>query len=312
MELEECIQAETVPTSTRSLELPASERLPPDSKHLSTIVNWFVLARQPQDLVEDWQNELARILLRTIVDIGGEEAIRELERLRRERAFPNAEWLGHSIVDIRDRMLGEANPPIKPGPLLDFVNREAMGIVRDERDLFEWVCQAVEDEKASLERGDQVGGYWKGDEPQTEPVCQNILWPAIKRRLSNLGVVGVEERYVGPNKVDLWVVRAGAGDSQLEVFIELKTARKSYGHSELINPLEDQLWHKYLEPRAKRFGIYIVLWFKEEDRYGYPIHWAMADELARELQENCTILAGRYGICTACHLIDMTAPIRKH
>jgi hypothetical protein len=264
-ELERCFEAGTAPGSAHCL-FPASERLPRHTKRLSAVVNWFTLVRQAQGSAEDWHSDLGRTLLQTIVDIGGEDAIRELEHLRRERAFPNAEWLGHSIIEIQDRMLAGFGQAIQPGQLLDFVDREAMGIVRDERDLFEWVCQAVEDEKTSLEQGELVGGYWKDDEPQTELVCQNIMWPTVKRRLSNLGIVGVEERYVGPNKVDLWVVKVDEHRQYLEVFLELKTAREYYGRSVLVDPLEEQLWRKYLEPTTKRFGIYIVLWFKDGNR----------------------------------------------
>jgi len=311
-ELDRCIEAGTAPTGANRLEFPASERLPRNAKRLPAIVNWFTLVRQAHGLAEDWHDDLGRTLLQTIVDIGGEDAIRELERLRKERAFPNAEWLGHSIIEIQDRMLTGSSKAIPPGQLLNFINREAMGMVREERDLFEWVCQAIEDEKECLEHGEQVGGYWKGDEPQTEPICQNVLWPAVKRRLSNLGVVGVEEKYVGPNKVDLWVVKIGEHNQHLQVFLELKTARRDYARSELIDPLEEQLWRKYLEPTAKRFSIYVVLWFKDESRYPYPTDWLTKEEFEQELQDRCADLAGEHGIYVACYVIDMTAPIRRH
>lgn len=70
------------------------------------------------------------------------------------------------------------------GQLLDFLNREALGVVLSERDLFEWVSQAIEDIKTHLEReARQVLGYWNrcGDQwmPKLEPDCQNVLCPAI-------------------------------------------------------------------------------------------------------------------------------------
>ncbi len=311
-ELEKRVEAKTAPTSAHNLDLPASEHLPRNTKRLSAVVNWFTLVRQTQGSAENWRDDLGRILLQTIVDIGGEDAIRELERLRKEHTFPHAEWLGHSIIDIQDRMLAGFSQYIQPGQLLDFVNREAMGIVHVERDLFEWVCQAIEDEKTSLEQGEQVGGYWKDDEPQTEPICQNIMWPAVKRRLSNLGIVGVEERYVGPNKVDLWVVKVDEHNQHLEVFLELKTAREGYSHDKLIDPLEKQLWRKYLKPAAKRFGIYVVLWFKDEDRYPYPTDWSAKEEFEQELRDYHAILTVKHEVQVAYYIIDMTASIRKY
>jgi len=311
-ELDRHIEAGTAPISANRPEFPASERLPRNARRLPTMLSWFTLVRQAHGAAEDWRDDLGRTLLQTIVDIGGEDAIRELERLRKERAFPNAEWLGHSIIEIQDRMLTDPSKTIPPGQLLDFINQQAMGIVRDERDLCEWVCQAIEDEKESLERGEQVGGYWKGAEPQPEIICQNVLWPAVKRRLLNLDIVGVEEKYVGPNKVDLWVVKIGEHNQHLQVFLELKTARKNYARSELIDPLKEQLWRKYLVPMAKRFGIYVVLWFKDESRYPYPTHWLTKEEFEQELQNCRADLAGEHGIYVACYVIDMTAPIRRH
>lgn len=310
-ELKQLVQNRTAPTTIEYPYVLGSECLPRSKTRLSTVASWFALVAQTQGLEIALRDDLGQLLLQTIVDIGGEEAIQELERLRREYAFPGSNWLGHKVIEIQDRLLMDSGEEIRPVKLLDFINMEALGIVRNERDLFEAVRLAIEDEKESIERGEQVGAYWLDRKPKEEPICQNILWPPIKRRLTDLGVVGVEEKYVGPNKADFWVLKPDKQSEELQVFVELKVARKGYTSRDLIEPVETQLWQKYLKPARKQFGIYVVLWFKGE-RYEHPRIWAQIDDFEEELQRDCARVANEHCISLACYVIDMTAPIRRH
>lgn len=310
-ELQQLVQNRSAPTTMEHIYLVGSERLPRSRKRLPTVASWFELVGQTRGLEGAPHDDFGRLLLKTIVDIGGEEAIQELERLRSEEAFRGANWLGQKVIEIQDSMLMDSGEVMQAGELLDFINRDVLGIVRNERDLFEAVRQAIEDEKESIERGEQVGAYWEDCEPKEEPICQNILWPPIKRRLKGLGVVGVEEKHVGPNKADFWVVKADRQSEELQVFVELKVARKGYTRGDLIEPVETQLWEKYLEPARKQFGIYVVLWFKG-GRYAHPKGWTQIDDFEEELQRYCARVASEHCISLACYVIDMTAPIRRH
>jgi hypothetical protein len=260
---------------------------------------------------------LARVILESIVRIGGEEAIHELQRLQREQAFPDAEWLSHTIIRIEDQMLGMPETVMPPGQILDFVNRESMGAVLTERDLFEWVCQAIEDVKEGIEkRGEQVQGYWDGvngsRQPKEEPDCQNVLWPAVRTRLSNLGIVDVEERWIGASRVDLWVERPVPSGKSLHVAVELKTARKGYGRKKLIEPIGTQLWQKYLQPVGCRYAIYIVLWFKDDEHYRYPTVWKTKEAFEKELNDTREKIAEDNSLSLSTYVIDMTTLSRAH
>jgi len=129
-------------------------------------------------------------------------------------------------------------------------------------------------------------------------------------RLENLGVVGVEEKTIRPDRVDFWVEKPIRGGQALRVAVELKIARKQYGRKRLIEPLETQLWSQYLEPSRCRHGIYIVLKFKDAKRYRYPTKWTTASELGEDLNRRKDEVANRHGLDLACYAIDMTATTR--
>jgi hypothetical protein len=158
-------------------------------------------------------------------------------------------------------------PPPQPGILIDYILGQQFGILRDDRDLFEVVCQTIEEIQEEVERrGEGVSAFWNGHEPKTEPECQNVLWPRLRDKLARLGVTGVEERYIGPDKVDFWIELQRGSSLPLRTALELKNARKGYGESELVEPIETQLWEKYLRPTNCRFGIFMVLWFRDPNR----------------------------------------------
>jgi len=248
--------------------------------------------------------------------IGGEEAIQELQRLQQSNAFPGVRWLSHAVLQIEDRLLTEGSAIWESGPLLDFVNKESLGIVLNERDLFEWVCQGVDNVQEATElRGEAVTAFWNGDQPKTEPECQNVLWPLIQLTLqkSMIAVVEGEEKSIGPNRCDFWIEYPRRGKQPFRVAIELKTARMGYGTGELIDPVETQLWEKYLRTTGCQHGIFIVLWFRDNQRYRGPAHWANRDALVEELRKKCKeVEAAHYPVTLASYVIDVTAPFRRH
>jgi hypothetical protein len=315
-ELHRCIEAETAPSETdhKSARRPLQLHLNPS--RLPILADWYAYVRRNEE-DNGWPGDLGPVLLEIIVRIGGEDAIEQLRRLQDEKAFPGVEWLSHAILRVEDEMLGMPSAAMEPGQLLDFVNREAIGVVLNEHDLFEWVCQAIEDEKKSLEKqGDQVHGYWNyhKDEwsPKQEPQCQNVLWPRIRSRLSSLGIVGVEERLIRADRVDFWVEKPLKEGHSLRVAVELKVARKGYGHKRLVAPLQTQLWRQYLEPSECRHGIYVVLWFKDSERYPYPTKWATPQGLTEELSLYKHEITERHHVDLACYVIDMTTATRLH
>lgn len=254
----------------------------------------------------------ARVALNSI---DGESAIQELRRLQRTQAFPDAGWLSHAVFRIEDRLLSEEVMPWESGHLLDFVNQERLGVVLDGQDLFEWVSHAIEEVQDGFEqRGEGVAGFWNGNKPRTEPYCQNVLWPLLRLTLqrSEIAAVEGEEKFIGRNRFDFFVEYPRRGAGSFRVGVELKVSRKGYGPAELIGPVESQLLKKYLRPFKCRHGIFIVLWFRDGQRYDRPVHWASREGLAEALRNKCEELATTHQVSLASYVIDLTTPFRKH
>jgi aryl carrier-like protein len=279
---------------------------------LPTLSKWLTLAQKNSSDRIWWDSAAAR-LQHTIVTIGGEEAIAELTRLKEMRLSPDSEWLGKAISEIEDNMLRRSVKLYQPGELLDFVNTEAMGLVCSDRDLNEWVCQGLEQIKNGLELGGEgVPGFWNSAdetrEPKIEDECQNVLWSYLRPRLDRLGLIGIEEKFIGPDREDLMITKKSP-DESYKTIIELKVARKGYGADKVVDPLETQLWNLYMRREECRFGIFIVLWCKCRD-YDHPAGWETKEELLSDLRDKAVQVKQKFGATITCFVIDLTADFR--
>jgi hypothetical protein len=306
------LQLEDVPIDPNLSDIHP-KRFPLNPERLRVLADWYAfIRRRLQDEYGGFHNT-AKVLLETIVNIGGEAAITELKRLQNQRAFPNPEWLSHAILRIDDQMLSDAKSSLDVGDLLDFINKPTLGAISSNRDLFEWVCESIEEIKESLElRAEWVAGFWNGNAPKQEPECQNVLWPTVKQKLLNLGISHIEEKYIGSNKCDFWVVLPGKETFPFQVAVELKVARVGYDRSELVDPIEEQLWKKYLYPEKCHYGIYIVLWFKDNERYKGPERFQSIEELLKEVEDRCKTVASAQRVSITPYVIDLTTAYRKH
>lgn len=281
-------------------------------ERLGTLVQWYELVCRAADGDTTYYHSRREWLLDSMKAVGGPQATRrELDRLRRTRAVPEAQWLSAQIARIEHEMLWGPRADWQPDELLRFVVLPAHRVVHTEADLWECVRDAVAGIQRELGIGEGVRGFWEGDEPKFEVDCQNVLWPRLRDKLRNWGVTAVEERLVGRDECDFWVEAPVAGDSNLAVAIELKVARRSYGRPQLIDSMETQLWEQYMEPTGRLHGLHIVLWFKEEERYPYPTQWDAPDDLLADLTAKADELMNEHGAYVAPHVLDVTAPARR-
>ena len=111
--------------------------------------------------------------------------------------------------------------------------------------------------------------------------------------------------------------RGGHSPSSLELFlgervgIELKVSRERYRRKDLIDPVEAQLWKKYLRPSGCQHGLFVVLWFRDDQRYHGPRSWTNSKELAEELQKNCEELSRKHQVSLHVYVIDLITPVRE-
>ena len=92
---------------------------------------------------------------------------------------------------------------------------------------------------------------------------------------------------------------------------KVRIARKQYGPNELIQPVESQLWKKYLRPSGCRHGIFVVLWFRDNQRYQGPKSWTNKGMLAEELSKKCEDIAKIHQVSLTSYVIDVTTPFRE-
>jgi len=276
---------------------------------LPIFADWYALVRRAGE--QSWGSlTLAKEILEVMVLSDSQRTIRELRRLQTDDAFPASRFLSSAILKIEDDVLSAEMPSWNAGQLLDFLNKERFGVVNEERDLFLWVCQAIEDLKDAMEkRAESVAGFWNGDEPKTEPECQNVLWPLLRSKMAehNIAVTLGEELSIGANWCDFGVDCPRTGAEPFRLRVELKTARHGYSRTRIVEPIENQLWDKYLSPSNCQHGIYIVLWFRNE-AYPYPTEWTTPKELTAELKMKCKDVEAKvgYGLSLTSYVIDLT------
>ena len=314
----------------------SSRRFTITPSRLPIFADWYAFVRRNGG--EDWDSRtLFEEILKVMVLTDKRECIRELRQLQRDNAFPDSRFLSSTILEIEDQALNEGVASWEAGQLLDFLNKENLGVINDERDLFEWVCQGIESLKDDIEkraegvvgfwdkwrlrisgkakrekRAASAVGFWDGMEPKTEPDCQNVLWPRLQSKMKEYGITVAlgEEGSIGANWCDFWVDYPRASAEPFRVRIELKTARKGYGRAELVDPIESQLWDRYLRPSNCRHGLYVVLWFRNAE-YEYPKQWNTPDELHKELRAKCEGVSLAHSVNVLSYVIDLTTPSRR-
>lgn len=283
-----------------------------------TLADWFALTLRAGGDRRGYAHDAQAFVLNGLMAVAGlEGSIIELQRLRAVMNDAHSRLLSYHILQIENQLLASTSRNWSPTELIPFLLRQQFRVVHTERDLFEVACDAIQALQAAFAQGVSVAGYWnhlrREDDPVLEPKwetdCQNVLWPQIQSALQSWGVAGAEERRVGADIADFWAVIPQRNRPNIELIIELKTARHNYSHRQIVDPIESQLWDQYLRPLGQRFGIYIVLWFKT-DKYEYPTDWATPADLLSDLEQRARLVGEQHGVEIACFVLDVTAPYR--
>ena len=103
-----------------------------------------------------------------------------------------------------------------------------------------------------------------------------------------------------------------ANEQPFRIAIELKTARKGYVPKQLIDPIETQLWEEYLQPSGCQHGIFVVLWFRDDDRYPFPRQWPTPEKLAEDVLKKCKEVEEAHQVKLASYVVDLTTIPRRH
>lgn len=303
-ELGRRIQEEAVPIGDiRSAMVGLRFSIPNNPGRMPILADWYALCRRKE---EDSMDSMSDPLRSAIIRVGGLQALQRIRELQTMQAYPNSDSDSPFIFNLEEGILSRSRSQHSSDDIMKML-QENKYIIKTEADLWEAVCDALEELKRGFEQGGYSSNpYWEGDAPKLEPGCHESLWPLLKEKLGNLGVSQVEEKLIRPNILDFQLEKPLEGNQDnLKVCIELKVARRSYGRNRLVDPIETQLWKRYMRPERSQHGIYIVLWFKSEN-YPYPKDFESIDELLKLLRNRRDDLKARERIQIEPYVIDMT------
>jgi len=285
---------------------------------------------------------VAQAIMEKIVEHGSEAAIDAVLSLQQSDEFTGAQWLSSRYLDVIDKYLGRLATYYSTRELLEFILTDLFHLIRSEGDLFDVLLQVLEDLQNDFEEGCAVAGFWdsvsKNDEahskpdsdsltcvekPKDETDCQNILWGLIRPRLRAYGVTDIEEDFVGKNRADLRLDYVEGGKRSKRVFLELKVAHKGYDfgpdtQNDLFDPIEGQLWEKYLRPTGVKHGIYAVIWPKDPERYAWPRcsrgsyskRYDSPEAFQKALEERADAVSSEHGVSIETVVLDVTSEYR--
>ena len=123
---------------------------------LTTIADWLI-TEFPRETEAELRDGVSQRLVNLMVESGEVVAMQELRRVQALMDGAKQVILNAAILELEDRLIGRTPPKPSEGSLLDFINLPLFAMVRDERDLFEVVCQAIEDIQSELENAASEG-----------------------------------------------------------------------------------------------------------------------------------------------------------
>lgn len=326
-------------------------RIPePDTPyHIDLLSDWYRQVRQERDnltptasenLINDY-DLVAQAIMDQIVAHGSEAAVDAVFSLQRSDEFTGARWLSSRCLDVVDEYLVLQTTFYSIRELLEFILTDLFHLIRSEGDLFDVLLQVLEDLQRDFEEGRAVAGFWNPvpendddystpdsssltcvNKPKDETDCQNILWGLIRPRFRAYGITDIEEDFVGKNRADLRLDYVEAGKRSVRIFLELKVAHKGYSSgpdtkNDLFDPIEDQLWGKYLHPTGVKHGVYAVIWPKDPELYAWPRckgpyskRYESPEAFQRALSERAEAVNIEHGVSIETVVLDITKEYR--
>lgn len=284
--------------------------IPDSQKHLPIIVDW--MAYEAREFGSSGREGFT-ILKDTIRRIGGKIAIAEIKRIIASKAYDDVEWLNLLIIDMEDDSLESEWVKWDSKVLFTLIKDSNIRVINTERDLFESIMESLLEIKDDCEKkAERVAAFWDCEKPHNwdtwkpkpEPLIQNYLWPTIKDKMQGKGIIGIEEKTIGPDKCDFIVIKQ-INNITLRVIVELKRAQFKTPEK-LVDSLVKQLHQQYMIRENVRLGIFLVIWYKDGRRCKKPEKWESTQELQKELIGVLDEIKKKTGDTIESVIIDVT------
>ena len=126
-----------------------------------------------------------------------------------------------------------------------------------------------------IKRGSADGWepFWNQDgnghrtDPKRENSCRNGIAKELKLRLPSSVETSLEAHHARETRSDLRVSSLGPQNQRFHLPVEIKRSK----HRDLWTSIDEQLVRKYtIDPEARGYGVYLVLWFGKEHTQTSP------------------------------------------
>jgi hypothetical protein len=226
---------------------------------------------------------LQRGSLDRLRSMGTVEAVGQIRRIMRD--LPQSEWLSLTLDDA-ERSLRQTNK-MRPAPfqVLRLADDASKTYVSCEEDLLDAILKSLGALDKELSGDDPLARFlWQlGPTRHRDEVDLSIFTAAhLRRDLRGRGVVLNREVNVSRvNRTDIRVeaIRIGQGQPADKVVVTIEV--KGSWHPKLRSAMKDQLRDQYLALGTGKTGLYLVGWFRTQQRTSKQRSKSMSIEDAR-------------------------------
>ncbi|WP_254897368.1 hypothetical protein [Amycolatopsis sp. Hca4] len=231
----------------------------------------------------------------------------ELAALSHGRPDADQQALAYYYRIARARQADLSLGTTPPRTLLNLLRRGDARLVRDDADLQHVLLQQLDELQHYL-----AGAWreiWDNGLPQTEDDVSDWLERRLDERLDELIIdreVQVRRRNRGVGtRIDLIATTKTVDGDKARVFVEAKRI----DNRELMTAMKNQLIDRYLIPKNRRHGIYLVYWITPDQRPGGWSRTNAADRatLKHELDEQAR-QAAETGFLIMPYILDISCP----
>jgi hypothetical protein len=253
--------------------------------------------RYQEDETDDATRHARDGLIRTMGDRGMTDAIARLEALQIKGT---ERWFRQVHLRASKERQATLWQPLAPSKLLEMAAKHDFRLVHTENDLMNVVLAALETYQQDLMRSNKLDGRYLRHENDNTPKQENALSDQLVEWLNQrLKIHGLREvsNYDGKRK-DILIQVQPPDRELLSLVVEVKK-----DHSEkLLEKMETQLKHLYLERESRTHGIYLVFWFEDGAHSAHP-RVRTLEELAESLSRQAVSLSkDRFHIKS--HILD--------
>jgi hypothetical protein len=258
----------------------------------------------PHHHAQDLRNRLLQQL-----SVNG--ATHDLMALREGRPEHDRLIIGLRLRNARARQADLALTPTPPAQLLELLRRADARLVRDDADLQRVIIRQLDRLQHDIAHNGAFREIWNGEQHQSEDDISDWIQRRFRDQITSGVIVDREVQVLRPKqqgigtRIDLTATARTNSRDMACVLIEAK----HLGNDELLDAMTDQLIERYLVPRGRSHGVYLVYWITPAQR---PKDWSRRQfvqpiDLMTVLRKQADV-AKKTGFHIEPYILDISRP----